>query len=239
VAAAIVRLDKAATMDVGLPQYFRGLALAELLRGAAPSEEGLAAPDTARAEQVIADLEFVLAARDQFPVLLLRAAYQGLARAYLVLGRQQQAAEALRRSGLGPAATDRPPMFTSFSVTARDGMRVSAPGLIRSASWFTRNWPTLSSPRSNSGDEPDGRAPRPEDGTRNRSRPSSPTEAIDEGQAFLALRQAGFRAGQSVLAPGVGGSVGNATLKVARALGASQLVSTTLWRAPPGEAAQR
>jgi len=44
--------------------------------------------------------------------------------------------------------------------------------------------------------------------------------------AFLALRQAGFREGQSVLAPGVGGSVGNATLKVARALGASQLVST-------------
>jgi NADPH2:quinone reductase len=44
--------------------------------------------------------------------------------------------------------------------------------------------------------------------------------------AFLALRQAGFRAGQSVLAPGVGGSVGNATLKVARALGASQLIST-------------
>ena len=44
--------------------------------------------------------------------------------------------------------------------------------------------------------------------------------------AFLALRQAGFQEGQSVLAPGVGGSVGNATLKVARAFGASQLVST-------------
>jgi NADPH:quinone reductase-like Zn-dependent oxidoreductase len=44
--------------------------------------------------------------------------------------------------------------------------------------------------------------------------------------AFLALRQAGFHEGQSVLAPGAGGSVGNATLKVARALGASQLVST-------------
>ena len=44
--------------------------------------------------------------------------------------------------------------------------------------------------------------------------------------AFLALRQADFREGQSVLAPGVGGSVGNATLKIARALGASQLVST-------------
>ena len=44
--------------------------------------------------------------------------------------------------------------------------------------------------------------------------------------AFLALRQAGFGKGQSVLAPGVGGSVGNATLKVAHALGASHLVST-------------
>jgi hypothetical protein len=127
VAAAIAKLDKAATMDAGLPQYFRGLALAELLPGADPSEAGHAAADTGRADQVIADLEFVLAARDQFPVALLRAAYQGLARAYLMLGRQQEAAEALRRSGLGPAAAGRPPMFTSFSVTARDGMRLSAP----------------------------------------------------------------------------------------------------------------
>jgi glyoxylase-like metal-dependent hydrolase (beta-lactamase superfamily II) len=133
VAAALTKLDKAATMDLGLPQYFRGLALAELLPGASLSVAGPAATDTGRAGQVIADLEFVLAARDQFPVLLLRAAYQGLARAYLVLGRQQQAAEALRRSGLGPGATDRPPMFTSFSVTARDGMRLSAPGLLSPA----------------------------------------------------------------------------------------------------------
>ncbi len=126
-AAAVTKLDKAATMEPGLPQYFRGLALSELLPGEGPSGTELAAAETPRAEQVIADLEFVLAARDQFPVALLRAAYQGLARAYLVLGRQQQAAEALRRSGLGPAATDRQPMFTSFSVTARDGMRLSAP----------------------------------------------------------------------------------------------------------------
>jgi hypothetical protein len=42
---------------------------------------GLAATETARADQVIADLEFVLAARDQFPVLLLRAAHHGVARA--------------------------------------------------------------------------------------------------------------------------------------------------------------
>jgi len=62
----------------------------------------LAAADAGRADQVIADLEFVLVARDQFPVALLRAARQGLARSYRVLGRQQEAAEALRRSG-GPS----------------------------------------------------------------------------------------------------------------------------------------
>ena len=44
--------------------------------------------------------------------------------------------------------------------------------------------------------------------------------------AFLALRQAGFSEGDVVLAPGVGGSVGNATLKLAGALGASRLLST-------------
>ena len=82
---------------------------------------------------MIADLEFVLAVRDQFPVLLLRAVYQGLARAYRVLGQQQQAAEALRRSGLGPAEADGPPVFTSFSVTARDGMRLSVPGALNPA----------------------------------------------------------------------------------------------------------
>ena len=133
VAAATTKLDRAATMDLGPPQYFRGLALAELLPGEGPSETGLAAADTGRADQVIADLEFVLAVRDQFPVGLLRAAYQGLARAYQVLGRPEQAAEALRRSGLGPAAADRPPMFTNFSVTARDGLRMSAPGALSPA----------------------------------------------------------------------------------------------------------
>jgi glyoxylase-like metal-dependent hydrolase (beta-lactamase superfamily II) len=127
VAGAISQLDKAVAMEPGLPQYFRGLALAELLPDGGPSEPGLAAADIARADQVTADLEFVLAARDQFPVALLRAAYQGLAHAHLALGRQDEAAEALRRSGLGPAAADRQPMFTSFSMTARDGMRLSVP----------------------------------------------------------------------------------------------------------------
>src|SRR6266853_466702 len=76
---------------------------------------------------------YTLSLHDALPILLLRAAYQGLARAYLVLGRQQEAAEALRRSGLGPAASDRQPMFTGFSLTARDGMRLSAPGALNPA----------------------------------------------------------------------------------------------------------
>ncbi len=133
VTAAITKLDKAATMDLGPPQYFRGLALAELLPGGSPSGAGPAAADTGRADQVVADLEFVLAVRDQFPVGLLRAAYQGLARAYLALGRQQQAAEAQRQSGLGPDAAGLPPMFTPFSVTARDGLRMSAPDAVSPA----------------------------------------------------------------------------------------------------------
>ena len=73
-AAAISKLDKAATMDVGLPQYFRGIALAELLPGEGPPEAELAEADRERADQVIADLELVLAVRDQFPALLLGAA---------------------------------------------------------------------------------------------------------------------------------------------------------------------
>jgi glyoxylase-like metal-dependent hydrolase (beta-lactamase superfamily II) len=133
-ADAITKLDTAATMEPGLPHYFRGLALAELLPAEGPAGTELVAADIGRADQVIADLEFVLAARDQFPVLLLRAAHQGLARAYRVLGRQQQVDEALRRSGLGPAAADPQPMFTSFSVTTRDGMRLSTPRALSPAS---------------------------------------------------------------------------------------------------------
>jgi len=127
VAAAVTRLDEAATMEPGLPQYFRGLAMAESLPLESTSGTELAAADTGRAEQVIADLEFVLVARNQFPVALLRAAHQGLARAYRVLGRQRQAAEALRRSGVGPVPTNGMATFTSFSLTARDGLRLSAP----------------------------------------------------------------------------------------------------------------
>ncbi|MBO0832519.1 MAG: hypothetical protein J2P29_11185, partial [Actinobacteria bacterium] len=55
IAAGIVKLDEAASRDLGLAQYYRGLALAGL-----PAAAG-------HAEQAIADLEFVLAVREQFP----------------------------------------------------------------------------------------------------------------------------------------------------------------------------
>jgi NADPH:quinone reductase len=44
--------------------------------------------------------------------------------------------------------------------------------------------------------------------------------------AYLALGHAGFEPGKSVLAPGAGGSVGNATYQLARALGASSVITT-------------
>jgi NADPH:quinone reductase len=44
--------------------------------------------------------------------------------------------------------------------------------------------------------------------------------------AYLALRHAGFEPGKSVLATGAGGSVGNATYQLARAMGASTVITT-------------
>ncbi|HEY3036137.1 MAG TPA: hypothetical protein VGJ54_15945, partial [Streptosporangiaceae bacterium] len=109
--AALAKLDQAAAADLGLPQYLRGLALAGL------------PPDRRRAERAVADLEFVLAVRDQFPPLLLRSVHHGLAAAYAVLGHDDRAAEAERKSGLGAAPAGTRLMFGGFWVTAADGFR--------------------------------------------------------------------------------------------------------------------
>ena len=45
--------------------------------------------------------------------------------------------------------------------------------------------------------------------------------------AQMALTRAGFRAGKTVLAPAIGGSVGNAVTQLARALGAKHAISST------------
>ena len=117
--AALVKLDQAAAADLGLPQYFRGLALAML------------PPDQRRAEQAVADLEFVLAVRDQFPAMLLRAAQHGLAASHAALGHYDKAAEAERRSGLGATPPGTRLMFGGFWATAKDGFRFTSPRILR------------------------------------------------------------------------------------------------------------
>ena len=122
--AALAKLDQAAATDLGLPQFFRGVALAGL------------PPNRRQAEQAVADLEFVLAVRDQFPLLLMRAVHHGLAAAYAVLGQDDQAAEAARRSGLGAAGgQDTQLMFTAFWVTAQEGFRFTSPRIVRPGAW--------------------------------------------------------------------------------------------------------
>jgi glyoxylase-like metal-dependent hydrolase (beta-lactamase superfamily II) len=99
---AIAKLDAAAGLDLGLPHYFRGTSLARL-------------PECAgRAETVVADLEFVLAVKDEFPPGLMRAVYEGLSQAYEVLGRAEDAAAARSRSGR---------LITDYWVTAGEGFR--------------------------------------------------------------------------------------------------------------------
>jgi NADPH2:quinone reductase len=44
--------------------------------------------------------------------------------------------------------------------------------------------------------------------------------------AQITLTQAGFKPSMTVLAPGIGGSVGNATYQLARAQGAGKVIST-------------
>jgi NADPH2:quinone reductase len=57
--------------------------------------------------------------------------------------------------------------------------------------------------------------------------------------AFLTLKAAGFKAGKTVLAPAIGGSVGNATTQLARALGAKHAISTTTSHAKAEQAKER
>jgi glyoxylase-like metal-dependent hydrolase (beta-lactamase superfamily II) len=119
VGAALAKLDQAASAGIGLPQYFRGLALAAL-----PS-------DPQRAQQAVTDLEFVLAVREQFPLGMIRAVHCGLAAAYGVLGKDDLAAEAANRSGLGPEPWDGRLLVSGFWMTAGDGFRFTTPKIFR------------------------------------------------------------------------------------------------------------
>lgn len=119
--AGVAKLNDAASRDLGPAQYYRGLALAPF-----PAEAGYA-------EQAIADLEFVLAVRDQFPSNMIRAAYHGLAAAYAATGQRDLAAKAAADSGLSSAPAEARLQFAGGWTNAADGYHFGYPRIVEVA----------------------------------------------------------------------------------------------------------
>jgi glyoxylase-like metal-dependent hydrolase (beta-lactamase superfamily II) len=119
--AGIAKLDDAASRDLGPAQYYRGLALASLT-----AEAG-------HAEQAVADLEFVLAVRDQFPSNMIRAVYHGLAAAYAAMGKDDLAARAAADSGLSSAPAEARLQFGGGWANPADGFHLSSPRIVEVA----------------------------------------------------------------------------------------------------------
>jgi glyoxylase-like metal-dependent hydrolase (beta-lactamase superfamily II) len=119
--AGVARLDDAASRDLGPAQYYRGLALAAL-----PAEAG-------HAGQAVADLEFILAVRDQFPGNMIRAVYHGLAAAYAATGQQDRAARAAADSGLASAPAEARLQFAGGWTNAADGYHFGYPRIVEVA----------------------------------------------------------------------------------------------------------
>ena len=117
VEAAAGKLDRAVAQSHGggLERFLRGYVLAEL-----PARFG-------RAGTAVADLEWMLANREQFPPGLSRGAYAGLAKAYATLGRTAEAVAA--RAKVSPGEL----LLTDFSVSAEDGFRFGPPELVEPA----------------------------------------------------------------------------------------------------------
>jgi glyoxylase-like metal-dependent hydrolase (beta-lactamase superfamily II) len=118
IAAGVAKLDDAASRDLGPAQYYRGLALAGL-----PAAGG-------HADQAIADLEFVLAVRDQFPSNMIRAVYHGLASAYAAAGKDELAAKAAESSGLSSAPGQARLEFGGGWMSAAEGFHMAAPRIV-------------------------------------------------------------------------------------------------------------
>jgi glyoxylase-like metal-dependent hydrolase (beta-lactamase superfamily II) len=121
IAAGVAKLDEAASRDLGPAQYYRGLALSGL-----PAEAG-------HAEQAIADLQFVLAVRDQFPSNMIRAVYHGLAAAYDALGKRDLAEKAAADSGLSAVPANARLQFGGGWTNAADGYHFSQPAIVEVA----------------------------------------------------------------------------------------------------------
>ncbi len=118
---AVAKLDRAVTQEPGLTRYFRGLVLAELPRS------------FGKAEEAVADLDWVLQNKERFPHGFRRSVYRALARAYTTLGRDGEAKAALRRSGYPSLDPSLPVFTTDYWVTARDGFRFRPPGIVELA----------------------------------------------------------------------------------------------------------
>ena len=118
---AVAKLDRAVTLDPGLPRYLRGSVLAGL-----PARFH-------KARAAVEDLTWVLDNKERFPVGLRRGAYYGLAQAYTTLGREAEAREALARSGASRLDSPEPVYIADYSVSAQDGFRFRPPRLVEFA----------------------------------------------------------------------------------------------------------
>ncbi|GLX96953.1 MBL fold metallo-hydrolase [Herbidospora sp. NBRC 101105] len=114
---ALAALDAAAERELGLPHYFRGTTLAAL-----PGCAG-------RADTVIADLEFVLAVRDQFPPGFMHAVQWALARGYACAGRPHDAREARGRVGHDHDLA----LVADYLADPGHGLRFGPPRLVETA----------------------------------------------------------------------------------------------------------
>lgn len=117
--AGLAKLDEAAAKDLGPPQYYRGLALAGL------------PPEAGKAGQAVADLEFVLAVRDQFPSPMIRAVHRGLAAAHAALGHGERASQAAASAGLASVPADVRLEFSGFWANPADGFHFTSPRIIQ------------------------------------------------------------------------------------------------------------
>ncbi len=118
---ALAKLDGAVSRAPGLTTYFRGVVLADL-------------PAVLRkAEAAVADLEWVLANQERFPVGFRRGVYRSLAKAYTSLGRENAAGEALARSGYPSLDPDLPQFVADYWGSARDGFHMAPRRLVELA----------------------------------------------------------------------------------------------------------
>lgn len=114
---ALAKLDAAAAMTPGLPNFLRGTVLAQ-------------APAAGRAKDAIADLELVVALPDRFPPGLRRTAYHALAGLYTAAGRPEDAERARAKAGFAPGV---PAVTADYWVTEQDGFRFVPPRLVELA----------------------------------------------------------------------------------------------------------